>query len=59
LLRVLLEEKGIKTNDEEFAEIMQATTEDIKFNNINFKRRTSRKEVIDIALRAAAVLKRC
>lgn len=59
MLRILLEEKGIKTSDEEFAEIMQATTEDIKFNNINFKRRTSCNEVIDIALRAATTLRRC
>lgn len=60
MLKQALKEKGVVINDNiEFTEIMRATTDDIKFNNINFKRRTSFNDVINIAVRAAATLKRC
>ncbi len=59
MLKKLLEEKGIKITKVEFEELMEAVAEDIKFNNIMFKKRTTFREFMDITLRTATVLKRC
>lgn len=59
MLQKILEEKGIKTTKIEFEELMEAVAEDIKFNNIGFKKRTTFSEFMDITLRAATVIKRC
>jgi len=59
MLKKLLEEEGIKTTKVEFEELMEAVAEDIKFNNIGFKKRTTYKEFLSITLRTAAVIKRC
>lgn len=59
MIRKILESSGIVLNDAEYEEVLLATTEDIKFNNIGFKKRTTYKEFLDITLRTAAVIKRC
>lgn len=60
MLKKALEEKGIIIKNElELAEILKAATEDIKFNNISFKRRTSFADVVNIAAISAITLKRC
>lgn len=60
MFKKILENEGIIIkNNVEFVEIMKATTQDIKFNNIGFKKRTSLTEVINIALTTAETLKRC
>lgn len=59
MLRKLLESKGFKINDEEFESIMCMVTEDLKFNNITFKKRTSIEEVLAIAQMSAIALRRC
>lgn len=59
MLKKLLEEKGIKTTKVEFKELMEAVAEDIKFNNIGFKKRTTFSEFMDITLRTVTVIKRC
>lgn len=48
MLRKMLEEDGIEMSDLEFKETMEAATEDIKFNRIHFKKRTSLKEILSI-----------
>lgn len=59
MLRQALLNKGISLNNAEFAAVLQMTTEDIKFNRIGFKKRTSMAEVISIAEKSAKALKRC
>lgn len=49
MLRQSLEKRGIYLTDEEFAIVMEITTDDIKFNRISFKKRTSLDNVLDIA----------
>jgi len=59
MIRQALEAKGIQLSNSEFAVVMQITTDDIKFNRIGFKKRTSIEYVLDIAVKSAAVLGRC
>jgi hypothetical protein len=59
MFRSLLEKQKIVLNDIQYKEVLEATTDDIKFNNISFKRRTSLSNVITIAQRVAVTLKRC
>lgn len=58
MLRKLFENGGIKVNDQEFKEILQITTDDIRENRIKFGKRTNLNEVSCIALRAYKVIKR-
>lgn len=56
----LLEQRvGQTITDAEFAIIMIITTDDIKFNRINFKKYTSLGYVIEIAVKATEIFKRC
>ncbi|MGK0468249.1 hypothetical protein [Clostridium sp.] len=50
---------GQSISDAEFAIIMEIATDDIKFNRINFKKYTSLGYVLDIAIKATEVLKKC
>ncbi|GAA0082455.1 MULTISPECIES: hypothetical protein [Clostridium] len=59
MLRKLLKERGINLTKEEFAIVAEITTDDIKFNRISFKKRTSLDYVLDIAIRSASIFKRC
>lgn len=60
MLKQVLEGKGIVVkSDKELEEILKAATEDIKFNNIGFKRKTSLQDVVNIALITATTLRRC
>lgn len=47
LLNKLVELKG-KVTKEQFADILDETTRDIKFNRIGFHKRTSQKQFVDI-----------
>ncbi|OAA90809.1 hypothetical protein [Clostridium coskatii] len=58
MLRKLFENGGIEVNDQEFKEILQITTDDIRESRIKFGKRTSLNEVSRIALRAYKVIKR-
>jgi len=59
MLRKLLERRIGQLSNSEFAEIMEATTDDIKFNHISFKRKIELQAVLDIAARCAVTFKRC
>lgn len=60
MLRKLLENKiGQPISNSEFIAVMSMTTEDIKFNNINFNKKTKRNDMLAIAARCATALKRC
>ena len=58
MLRKLLEQKGTKLTDSEFATVMEMTTDDIKFNNTTFGKKTSLIEVLDVAERSADIVRR-
>ncbi|BDR64443.1 hypothetical protein K144316041_13650 [Clostridium tetani] len=58
MIRKLLEDNGIITNDLEFKEVMDLVTSDIKFNRINFDKRTNKIELIEIAERSLHTLRR-
>lgn len=59
MLRKALEEKLGSISNLEFKAAMEMTTEDIKFNNITFGKRTSPHDVITIAERSILTLRRC
>lgn len=60
MLKKLLEHKiGQSISSSEFATVMSMATEDIKFNNIGFSKKTKRDDVLNIAIRCAITLKRC
>lgn len=59
MLKQALERRVGHLSDSEFAAIMQITEDDIKFNRVGFKKRTSIEYVLDIAERSASVFKRC
>ncbi|AJA42558.1 hypothetical protein phiCT453B_06 (endogenous virus) [Clostridium phage phiCT453B] len=59
MIRKLLEDNGIITNDLEFKKVMDIVTDDIKFNRINFDKRTNKIELIEIAERSLNTLRRC
>ena len=50
MLRKTLEQFTGPLSDSEFAEIMDLVTADIKVNRVAFKRRTTAKDAVDIAL---------
>lgn len=59
MLKKILEERGINLTEAEFAIICEITTDNIKFNRINFKKCTSLNYVVEIAIRSASIFKRC
>jgi hypothetical protein len=58
MIKELLEKCGLALTDAEFKEVMEATTQDIKFNNINFGKKTDIYDVIIIATIFHVVLHR-
>ncbi|WP_315117920.1 hypothetical protein [uncultured Clostridium sp.] len=59
MLRKYLESKGITLTDSEFNTVMQMVTDDVKFNNIGFNRKTDVNDIVTIAEISARTLKRC
>ena len=59
MLRQALMYKGLFLTDKEFKTVMETTTDDIKFNQILFKKKIKLNEVIEIATNCAKALKRC
>ncbi|MBU5269433.1 hypothetical protein [Clostridium cochlearium] len=59
MLKKLLEDNGIITTDLEFKEVMAIVTDDIKFNRINFGKKTNKIELIEIARRSLNTFRRC
>ncbi|HBV87007.1 MAG TPA: hypothetical protein DEF42_10235 [Desulfosporosinus sp.] len=49
MLRKILESKKGPLTDAQFAEIMDLATTDIKINRVNFGKRTSLSEAVEIA----------
>ena len=45
--------------DEEFREVMEITTDDIRENRVKFGKRTSLDEMLTIAKRSLKVLRKC
>jgi hypothetical protein len=56
MIRQLLKEFGAKTTEQEFKEILQITTDDIRENRIRFGKRTSLKQMLTIAIMSSKVL---
>lgn len=54
-----LAKKGIHLSKQQLAVVLEIVTDDIKFNRISFKKRTSFDYVVDIAAKSATVLGRC
>lgn len=48
MIRKTLEGYGIKMTDDDFYEVMEMATWDIKFNRIGFKKKTNSNEMMDI-----------
>lgn len=59
MIKKLLQDNGIVTNDLEFEEVMDIVTDDIKFNRINFGKKTNKIELIEIARRSLNTFRRC
>ncbi|KIN82146.1 hypothetical protein [Clostridium botulinum] len=59
MLKKLLEERGINLTKAEFAIICEITTDNIKFNRINFNKCTSLNYVLDSAVKNSSIFKRC
>lgn len=57
MIRKLIETCENKMTDEEFKETMEIATEDIKFNRILFKKRTSLENIVAISKRSYKVVK--
>lgn len=58
MLKQLFKDGGIEINDQEFKEILQIITDDIRENRIRLGKRTSLEQVITIAIRAYGVMKK-
>ncbi|AUN11483.1 TPA: hypothetical protein ACXDAY_003740 [Clostridium botulinum] len=59
MFKKILEERGINLTKAEFAIICEITTDNIKFNRLNFNKCTSLDYALDIAARSACIFKRC
>lgn len=59
MLRTMLERRVGHLSNAEFEIIMEIVTDDIKFNRVSFKKRTSLEYVLDIAERSTSIFKRC
>lgn len=51
MIKQLLEKYGFDMTDKEFKQVMEAATQDIKFNQIGFNKRTSIKDMLIISER--------
>ncbi|MBV4423700.1 hypothetical protein KM792_13090 [Clostridium tyrobutyricum] len=58
MIKQLLKEFGARTNEQEFNEIMQIATDDIRENRIKFGKRTNLDQAMLIVFRAYVVMKR-
>lgn len=58
MIRKLLEKQGLKMSDQEFSEVMTMATQDIKFNNVSFKKKTSLDSMLVIVQRCFIVIGR-
>lgn len=58
MIRKLFQNYDIKVTDQDFKEIMQITTDDIRENRVKFGKKTSVEEMFTIAFRAYKVLNR-
>jgi len=58
MLRKILEHTTGPLTDAEFAEVMDLTAVDIKVNRYGYKRRTSLRQVVEIARICLAVMRR-
>lgn len=59
MIKALLENKVGPISNAEFAVICEMVTDDIKFNRISFKKSTSLNYVLEIAIKSAAIFRRC
>ena len=59
MVRKKLENLVGALTDAEFEIVMEITTDDLKFNRINFKKHTNLNYVLDIAAKCANVFKKC
>ncbi|BDR83492.1 Uncharacterised protein [Clostridium tetani] len=59
MLKQMLEGRVGHLSNDEFKEVMDIVTDDIKFNRINFGKRTNKIELIEIAERSLYTLRRC
>ena len=58
MIKNLLEKCGLALTDAEFKEVMEVTTQDIKFNNIGFGKKTDIWDVLIISARCYVALQR-
>lgn len=58
MFKKLLEEMGINLTKAEFEVVMEITTDNIKFNRINFNKCTSLNYVLDSVVKNSSVFKR-
>lgn len=58
MLRKLFE-TNIAVSDEEFVRVMEMTTEDIKYNRMNFNKKTTINDIINIARSSLIAIRRC
>lgn len=59
MLKQMLEGRVGHLSNDEFKEVMDIVTSDIKFNRINFDKRTNKIELIEIVERSLHTLRRC
>ncbi|MGH4125141.1 MAG: hypothetical protein ACREV6_19670 [Clostridium sp.] len=59
MLRKALESRTGHLSNSEFAIVCGITEDDLKANRVNFKRCTSLKYVLDIAVRATKIFRSC
>ncbi|AJA42501.1 hypothetical protein phiCT453A_11 (endogenous virus) [Clostridium phage phiCT453A] len=58
MIKQMLERRVGHLSNDEFKEVMDIVTDDIKFNRINFSKRTNKIELIEIAERSLQALRR-
>lgn len=58
MIKQLLKELGIKVSEQDFKEILQITTDDIRENRVKFGKRTNLDQAMLIVFRAYVVMKR-
>ena len=58
MIKDLLAKYGLALTDEEFVEVMAAATQDIKFNNIGFGKKTDMCDVLIISAICYVALQR-
>lgn len=58
MIKQLLKKYGFDMTDQEFKEVMEAATQDIKFNNIGFNKKTSIKDMLVISERCCIAFRK-